>query len=84
MQKDRSFWPEWAHTLKQWGLAELIAALLEAAGPVHVFLAQVVFAGQPFLSQVVSGERLSALASLFEDQEESRSFAAFIREESSG
>ena len=84
MQKDRSFWPEWAHILHQWGLSDLVAALLEAAGPLNVFFAQAVFAGQPFLIQVVSKERLTALASLFEDQEETRSFAAFIREESSG
>ena len=84
MQKDRSFWPEWAHILQQWGLSEVAAALLEAAGPLNVLLAQVVFAGQPLLSQVVSTERLEALAGLFEDQEETRSFAAFIREESSG
>ncbi len=84
MQKDRSFWPEWAHFLKRSGLTELVAALLEAAGPLNVFLAQVIFAGSPFLRPVIPEERISALASLFEDQEESRSFAAFIREESSG
>jgi hypothetical protein len=84
MQKDRSFWPEWARILQQYGLTELAAALLEAAGPLNVFVAQVVFIGQPFLNQVVPEERLMALASLFEDQEETRSFAAFIREESSG
>ncbi len=84
MQKDRSFWPEWARILHQLGLSEMVAALLDAAGPLNVFLAQLVFAGQPFLSQVVSQERLDALAGLFEDQEEARSFAAFIREESSG
>jgi hypothetical protein len=33
---------------------------------------------------MASDERFSALVSLFENQEESRSFAAFIREESSG
>jgi len=84
MQKDRSFWPEWARILHKWGLTEMVAALLEAAGPLNMFMAQVVFAGHPFLSQVVPEERLTALASLFEDQQESRSFAAFIREESSG
>ncbi len=84
MQKDRSFWPEWARILHQWGITDLVAALLEAAGPLNVFLAQAVFAGRPFLGQVVSAERLEALGSLFEDQEEARSFAAFIREESSG
>jgi hypothetical protein len=84
MQKDRSFWPEWARFLHQWDLTEIAAALLEAAGPLNMFLAQAVYAGHPFLRQLIPEERLSALANLFEDQEESRSFAAFIREESSG
>lgn len=84
MQKDRSFWLDWAHFLQQWGLTELAAALLESAGPLNVILAQLVYAGRPLLGQVVPDERINALAGLFEDQEESRSFAAFIREESSG
>lgn len=84
MQKDRSFWPEWARFLHQRGLTDFAAVLLEAAGPLNLFLAQVVYAGRPFLGRVVPDERLMALASLFEDQEESRCFAAFIREESSG
>ena len=49
-----------------------------------MFLAQVMYAGRPFIGQVVSEERFDALIHVFEDQEESRSFAAFIREESSG
>lgn len=83
MQKDRSFWPSWAHLLQQWGLAEVAAVLLEAAAPLHVFLAQLVYAGRPFIGRAVSNESIAALARLFESQEESRSFAAFIREESS-
>lgn len=84
MQKDRSFWPEWARFLQHWGLTELAAFFLDAAGPLRIFLAQVVYAGRPFLGRSVPEDRLTALADLFEDQEESRSFAAFIREESSG
>ena len=84
MQKERSFWPEWARFLNQWGLTELAAALLEATGPLSLFLAQAVYAGRPFFGQIVPEERLKALVSLFENQEESRSFAAFIREETSG
>ncbi len=84
MQKDRSFWPEWAHLLQRWGVAEFAALLLEAAGPLNLLFAQAVFAGHPFLSQIIPEERLQALAGLFEDQGESRSFAAFLREESSG
>lgn len=83
MQKDRSFWSEWAHFLHQWGLAELAGSLLEAAGPLNVFLAQVVYAGRPFIGQSISEAKLAALTDLFEDKEESRSFAAFLREESS-
>ena len=84
MQKERSVWPEWARFLHQYGLNDLVANLLDVAGPFNVFLAQVLYAGRPFLHTLVPEERLTALAILFEDQEESRSFAAFIREESSG
>lgn len=84
MQKERSFWYEWARFLHRWGLTEFAAVLLETAGPLNVFLATAVYAGRPFLSQVIPEERLSALAGLIENQEESRSFATFIREESSG
>lgn len=84
MQKERSFWPEWAHLLQQSGLAEIVAALLSAAGPLNLLLAQLLHAGRPFLGQSFSTERYNALVNLFENQEESRSFAAFIREETSG
>ncbi len=84
MQKDRSFWSGWASFLQHWGLTEIAAALLETAGPLSIFLATLVYAGRPFFRQVFPDERLLALAELFEDQEESRSFAAFIRKESSG
>ena len=83
MQSDRSFWPDWARFLQQRGLSEIVAALLDAAGPVHLILANLVYAGQPLISQVMSGPRLQALASLFENQSESKSFAAFLREETS-
>jgi hypothetical protein len=84
MQKEHSFWPEWAHFLQHTGLAEIAASLLCSAGSLTMFLAQVLYAGRPFLGQAGSSERFDALIRLFEDQEESRSFAAFIREETSG
>ena len=84
MPKDRSFWPEWAHFLHRWGLSDLAALLLDAAGPLNILLAQAVHAGRPFFGRNSPDERMQALASLFENQEESRSFAAFLREESTG
>ena len=82
MPKDRAFWPEWARILQRWGVSDLAALLLDAAGPLNIILAQAVHAGRPFLGQNIPDERIQALASLFENQEESRSFAAFLREES--
>lgn len=81
MQSDRSSWEAWARNLQRWGVQEIVAALLEAAGPLTLFLAQIVYAGQPFLRGVFPGQRLDALAHIFEDPQESRRFAAFIREE---
>lgn len=83
MPSERSFWPEWARFLHQWGVSELAVALLEVTGPVHLILANLVYVGQPVFSLWIAGERVQALASLFEDQNESKSFAAFLREETS-
>jgi hypothetical protein len=83
MQPDRAYWPEWAQTLQRWGLGEFVAALLEAAGPLNFFLAQAVYIGQPFLRGALPDDRLQALSELFEDQEESRSFAHYLREDHS-
>ena len=84
MQKDRSFWSEWARFLHRWGLTEFVSALLDSAGPLNVFAAQVIYAGRPFLGFLMREERLMALADIFDDQDEMRSFAAFIREEPTG
>ncbi len=81
MQKDRSFWSDWSIFLRRWGLDEVAAALLDGAGPVSMILAQFLYAGQPVLHQLIPSERLQALTSLIEDQEESHSFAAYLREE---
>ncbi len=88
MQKDRSFWSEWARKLNQWALAEMTAALLEGAGPVNLILAQMIYGGRPLLGLMFSSQsmndQLTAFAGMMEDQEEARSFAAYLREESRG
>lgn len=81
MQSDRSFWEEWALNLQRLGLREIAASLLDVAGPLTIFLAQAVYMGQPFLHGTLPGDRLQALAHLFENPDESRSFANFLREE---
>jgi hypothetical protein len=81
MQPDRASWEGWARTLQQWGVHDIAAAILEAAGPLTIFFAQIVYVGQPLLRGTFPDERLRALAQLFEDPEESRSFANYLRED---
>ncbi len=71
-------WEEWARFLQRWGIRQPASALLEAAGPLSILAAQFIYLGQPFLGQNTS---LKAFAQLLENREESRSFAAFLREE---
>ena len=81
MQPERKFWPEWARFLHLWGLDHVAAALLETAGPLTIILAQLVYVSQPLIGSGQPAGRLQALATLLEDQEESRSFANYLREE---
>ncbi len=77
----QTYWAGWARFLQRFGLQQPAAALLEAAGPLSWFLAQMVYLGQPFLDGSRSGGQWQALAGLLESQAESRSFATFLREE---
>jgi hypothetical protein len=80
MRIERSFWSRWAQFLQHWGLAEIAAVLLDAMGPLNIIFAQFVYIGQPFLGKPGSPNQWEALANLLENQEESRNFAAFLRE----
>jgi len=83
MQIDRSFWLGWAHFLQRWGLDEFVALLLESLGPLKIFFAQLVYVGQPLLGRASSNNSWQAVAHLLEDQDESMTFAAFLRQEKS-
>jgi hypothetical protein len=78
--QERSFWNHWAQILHHWGLAEPVVTLLDASGPLHLLLAQLVYLGQPFAGGSVRDQQWLALATMLEDKQESRSFAAFLRE----
>jgi hypothetical protein len=80
MDADQHIWRVWAGFLQRWGVERWVASLLEAAGPLNVLGAQVVFLGQPFLGQSYSQDQLNALARLFEDATYSQAFVKFLRE----
>jgi hypothetical protein len=65
-------------TLRRQGLAELAAWALEAAGPLNLLGAQMLYIGQPFVS-TSTGQGLRALAHLLEQEDEARVFAALLK-----
>lgn len=70
----------WADKLQQWGLANWMASFIEAAGPVNLIAAQLIYMSRPFVSGALPEEQWQALTEILEDSGEARSFAAFLRE----
>lgn len=73
-------WQTWVERLHQWGLGALAALLLEAAGPFNLVSAQLVYIGQPVLSNFLPAKQLTALAGLLEDPGETQAFVKVLRE----
>ncbi len=80
MDTDRQMWQVWARSLHRWGLQDLVASFLEAAGPFTVLGAQAVYLGQPFLREIDRRGHLPALASMLEDHTQTQAFITFLRE----
>jgi len=78
---EKQLWSRWAQFLHRWGLGDFAAALLEATSPLHFFAAQLLYAGEPLLSSTMHSGEWQSLAKLLENQQESKLFAAFLREE---
>ena len=78
MDSPRAYWPIWMEALQKQSLAELAAWVLEAAGPLNVLGAQVLYLGQPLVPPS-TGQGLRALASLLEDEDETGAFVAFLK-----
>ena len=78
MEATRAYWPVWMDILRRQGLADLAAWALEAAGPLNILGAQVLYIGQPFVPEATS-QGLRALAYLLEQEDEARAFAALLK-----
>ena len=78
METPRAYWPIWMDVLRKQGLAELAAWVLEAAGPLNLLGAQILYIGQPFVS-FPAGQSMRALADLLEQEEESGAFIALLK-----
>ena len=84
MKANQHIWQSWAAILRRWGMHHVAATLLEAAGPLTLFGAQIIYLSQPLLKGIVSGSTLNALSLMLEDPQETREFTTFLREASRG
>ncbi len=71
----------WANRLRQWGLHQLAAALLEAGGPLNLVGAQLVYLSQPVLNGFLANDKLNQLAEMLEQPAHTRLFIRYLREE---
>jgi hypothetical protein len=73
----------WASRLRQLGIQDWVANLLECAGPFSILGAQIVYLGKPLLSLAMPGEHLDLFAKLLEEPEQTQAFADMLREDRS-
>jgi hypothetical protein len=78
METGRAYWPIWTDILRRQGLADLVALALDAAGPLNILGAQVLYIGQPFVPSSAS-QGWSALVHLLEQEDEAQAFAAMLK-----
>jgi hypothetical protein len=76
---DRRIWQNWAEHLHRWGMINLAAAFLEAAGPLTLLGAQIIYLGQPMISPFVPEDHFEALTKILEEPGETRAFIDFLR-----
>lgn len=76
MDSSRPYWPAWQQALQANGLKENAVWLLEAAGPLTLLGAQFIHLASPLFENHLS---LRALASLLEDEQETRAFLQQLR-----
>lgn len=78
---NQPYWSEWAHFLHRHHLDGFASVLVDGLGPVRIVLAQIIYAGQVFVHPDAR-DPWNAAGGLLECDEDSRSFAAFLRGES--
>ena len=74
------FWSDWAQTLQHSRLKGFVLTFLESSGPLKLVLSQLMLSSTPFIGSK-STEKWQAAAKLLENDNESREFAALLREE---
>jgi hypothetical protein len=72
-------WSKWANFLRIHQLDGLVAWAMEAAGPMTLIGAQVLYLGDPLIRPVIPGRQLDELVNLLEETSETQAFVAYLR-----
>ena len=83
MTGNEQIWQNWARKLHRWGLDDIVAVLLESAGPLNMIGAQMVYVSQPLLEPALGHDKLHALARLLEEPSDTRQFLVILKAGSS-
>jgi hypothetical protein len=83
MDTNHHIWRVWANALHRWGIQNLVASLLEAAGPFSLIGAQVIYVGQPILNGILPADHLRAMTHMLEDDSQRDEFVLLLLEETS-
>lgn len=78
MDSTRAYWPNWMDSLRRMKLDGIAAWVLEAAGPLNMIIAQLLYIGQPLVPPQ-AGAQLNALAQMLEQGHEATTFAALLK-----
>jgi len=73
----RTYWSNWAETLRRFKLDGIASLLLEAGSPLKLLGAQALYIGQPF----VGGKQLEAFAHMLEEDDETQAFIKYLHGE---
>lgn len=77
---NHNLWQNWAKKLQRLGLQDLTAAFIETTGPLNLLGAQLIYISQPILNTFVRNDRLTALAAILEEPENTKTFLEILRE----
>ena len=69
----------WRTRLQNAGLADVTAAMIEAAGPLSILAAQGLYLAEPLLNGFSRNSSVAKLAEILEDREKSQQFADMLR-----
>ena len=81
MEKDDRRYLAWAQFLQHNHLQNPVSLLLEAAGPMTTFLAQVIHFSTPLFSRTTEDSGWRTLARMLENEEDTQLFIHYLREE---